>query len=205
MDYQNQSPGQTPPPPPPPPNSNEAGLLPWEKEQGTVWDRLWQTWQLVMFKPALAFGPLSYFDWRLPLAFAAIVTLAQMVISLLFSGMGGGFSYSLTSIIFRSLFLLAVGLPILSGLLMFFLGLFGAKTTFSPIFRLVCYSNAASILTLIPVVGPFANLGWSIYILMNGTARLTGMPPGKTALPVIIAIFAPLLLLVVPIMLMFVG
>lgn len=98
--------------------------------------------------------------------------------------------------------MLALGLPIMSGLLMFFLGLFGAKTSFSPIFRLVCYANATAIFGAIPKVGGLITLAFSVYILMNGAARITGIPPGKAAPPVILAIVSPLILVIVPIMLM---
>jgi DNA-binding HxlR family transcriptional regulator len=173
---------------------------PWEqRESYGVWNAYLQTASNSLFRPAEFFSRLPPEGGFVnPILFAIFSVAVSASIGVLFlsifrkTGITAGFFGIIIgfgcTFISASMFV-PVGLAIWSGLVhgaLLIVG--GAKQGFETTFRVVGYSNAPQLLSVIPVVGSVAATVYSLILLAIGLRETHEIPTGKSALAVGIAV-----------------
>lgn len=186
--------------------THDDGLLlpPWERrERFGLLNALYLTVKDVLFTPSRFFQRMpSQVGLLQPLLFAlvlgAVGTFIAWIYSLvssslqmmIFGELEAGKSLNLFFIFLFSPVLVTIGLFIQAGLthgLLVLLG--GGRLGFEATFRVAAYSEAATILLLIPICGSTIALVWSLVILILGLYNIHDTAPWKAVL----AVLAPML------------
>ncbi len=202
-------------PPPLPPEGGPAPFgTPWERrEQIGFFPALVETTRQVLTGPEAFFrgmpvtggitAPLLY---GVLIGYVGIVatTLYSLVFNVTFGGLGGlarrgggferlapfleGGANLFVNLIFGPV-IIAVGLFIWSGILhLVLLLLGGARRDFEATFRAASYSQAASILQIIPICGSLAAIVYSIVLNVIGLAHAQQISKGKATAAVLLPI-----------------
>lgn len=204
------SPGLTPPDTQAQPRSTESPL--WD-DQGSFFERLWNTWKTVMFKPGAFFKniPVAAGLSR-PLVYAIIIGSIGIIFGTLYNYIGqslSGSSFSqpgmpeemgqmmakmqstmfIIMIVFSPL-IVVIGVFIWSGILHLCLMIVGgAKQGFEATFRSVAYGCYSPVLLgVIPFCGGMVGAVWGIVLQIIGLKETHKISTGKAVL----AFFLPL-------------
>lgn len=196
------------------------------RRPGLAWERraelgpgvaLLRTIREVVFSPAVAFADMHLTGgWAEPLGFAVLlgsisIWVAQawdMLARSLMAGLPGfdlqeiaaanieelGFALAAPLLVIASTFFAAAVVHLL--LMMFG----GAPQPYEATFRVISYSWAVGVFNLIPICGVFIGALWRIVVQVLGLREAHGVPTGRAAaavlLPVILACFCAVLLLI---------
>jgi hypothetical protein len=202
-------------PPPLPPDGGPAWTgTPWERrEQIGFFPALVETTQQVLMGPeaffrgmAVAGGITAPLLYGVIIGYVGIVasTLYSLVFNMAFGGFGAlarqggaferlapfleGGANLFVNLIFGPVFI-AVGLFIWSGIVhVVLMVLGGAQREFEATFRVMSYSQAASILQIVPICGSVAAVVYSIILEIIGLSHAHGISKGKAAAAVLLPI-----------------
>ncbi len=192
--------------------AKEKGGIPWERRlQVGFWTSIKQTLGRVIFSPKRAFSGMSVRDGlREPLAFGLLVgsagTMSGLFWEFIVTTTGivepwwGRFSGSLSlPLLFLALIFLS---PLLVTISLFVVSLFvhlllllvrGGTSGFGATFRVMAYSQATRVWSMVPFIGSPVGLIWRTIIQIIGLKEAHKISYGKIAL----AFLIPLALLIV--------
>jgi predicted Zn finger-like uncharacterized protein len=195
-----------------PEGSTRTGA-PWENRAGLgLWQGIFQTWKRVMFSPETLFKELTFTGGKgEPLAFGLLTGSVGSLLGLFWKSLIPGslllfghsfFSHFAIGLVF--LFLVAliplmvtVGIFIYSGMLHLLLLLVrGANNGFEATFRVVCYSQAAQVLGVVPFVGGLIGGIWQVIIQVIGLREMHQTSYLRVILAFLIPLLVTILLLV---------
>jgi hypothetical protein len=183
---------------------------PWEKRSDLgIWKGIYQTTKAVLFSPEKMFRGLTVNGgYGEPTAFGLLVgSLGRMFglfwLFLLMAGsrflsdipVSGHYTlgFIFLGVITITPFLVCLNIFINSALLHILLLLVGgAKNGFEATFRVVCYSQAAHLLSLIPIMGGWIDGIWKLVVQIIGVREIHETSYGR----VIIAFLIPLFLII---------
>lgn len=204
----------TPPPLPPSEGGPAPSGTPWERrEQIGFLTAFVETTQQVLTGPEVFFRSMPVTGGiTAPLLYGVLIgyvglvawTLYSLVFELTFGGLGGlvgragpferiaplleGGANLAVNLVLGPV-IIALGLFIWSGILhLMLLILGGARRDFEATFRVVSYSQVASILQILPVCGLLAAVVYSIVLEVIGLAHAQGITKGKAAAAVLLPI-----------------
>lgn len=197
--------------------TREAGFdVPWETlDKAGFFPGFIETIKRVMLAPAPFFYKMPFKGLVMPLAFFMIIMVIQALATFIWN-MAGIFPAathqgagemglrmmgvgSIFIVIFYPLFM-GVWLFIASGITHLFLTLFQAgKKGFEGTFRATAYGSAPMILGVLPFLGPIAGALWSLGVTIIGYKNIHE----TSLLKVVVAMIAPVLLIIVLAALMF--
>ena len=197
---------------PMPPSEPERGRLPWE-ERGRLGfaTALVDTMRMIATEPGEAFGRLRLDgDYMSPLLFGGLIAWIAAIVgqvwSLLFSGMfsgmlgmdvagslgGGGFQLALVTVLFPIFYGigLLIGLAIYHGCLLLVGGVSKSELGVEGTFKVISYSQLASLGGLIPILGFVIVIVAQVILLVVGFQKVHGATQGQA----LAATLLPLLL-----------
>ena len=181
--------------------------LPWERSEGTFFEKLFGTMKLVLFSPNTAFEQMKVQGgYGKPLSYIWLLTVAGTMIALFWMllifgaasgemapfGRPGEASMTVFVYLIQSMIGGLIGPFIQAAIYHVCLLLIGgAKKDYECTYRVVAYaSGSVMILCLIPIVGMAIASVWSIVAVIIGFSRAHGITGGRAAL----AFFLPFLL-----------
>ncbi len=204
----------TTPPPLPPEGGPASAGTPWERrEQIGFFPALVETTQQVLMGPegffrgmAVSGGITAPLLYGVIIGYVGIVasTLYSLVFNVAFGGLSGlarqggpfermapfleGGANLFVNLIFGPV-IIAIGLFIWSGIVhLVLMVLGGAKRDFEATFRVMGYSQAASVLQIIPICGSLAAVVYSIVLEIIGLSHAHGISKGQAAAAVLLPI-----------------
>ncbi len=196
-----------PPPALPPP------ALPWEDADcprlAALLSTVWKFWR----HPGQGFRTMSREGWEEPLGFGLITgtfgLLAASYSQLLFSlSLGefltltpeaGGFALGgargIVALMFLVPPLVLVGLLLGSLCLLVVLRLWRRPATFPAALRVGCYAQAGLVLAMVPLLGAFGGVSWSLYLRVRGVQEVFELPGWRAWIAVLLALLLETLVL----------
>lgn len=189
------------PGPPPPPGAGPGGPRPdydrpraagvaWEERRGSLIGDLWTTSKEVLFSPSRFFDRMPTGAGKKgPLAYGVVIGTVGLAFSIFwqaaftFLGMGFGLGDEaglpitlvlaiLLGVLAVSPILVLIGIYIIAAVEHFFLWLVrGGRSGFEATFRVICYTSAANLWSIVPFLGGFISGIWSIVLIIVGLKR----------------------------------
>jgi hypothetical protein len=184
-----------------------SGAIPWEHiDAYGVVKAFVRTTAIVFFKPIQFFKALrrskdSYAAWLFALIAGSLGYLINYLWAHLLRvdtfqtlqtiAVDWGVESSATTLVTAPV-MVSLNIIVLSAYCHGLLALFGLKKyAFAATFRIICYSKAAVLWHIVPIVGGFVSVIWTLYLVISGIAYMHGV--GR--IRVLILLLAPIIIL----------